>query len=63
MKYIVMANGYYGNLDFYKNIFSGDEIILCADGGANYAYQLKLLPRLIPQPVNHEVALLDQFFL
>lgn len=47
MKYIVMANGYYGDLDFYKKYFSGDEIVLCADGGANYAYKLDLLPAYI----------------
>jgi thiamine pyrophosphokinase len=47
MKYIVMANGYYGDLDFYKKYLSGDEIVLCADGGANYAYALGLLPAAI----------------
>lgn len=44
MKYIVMANGDYGDLEFYKKHISGDELILCADGGANYAFKLGLIP-------------------
>lgn len=47
MKYIVMANGDYGDLEFYKQFIKGEETILCADGGANYAYQLGLLPAMI----------------
>lgn len=47
MKYIVMANGYYGDLEFYKKHISGEEQILCADGGANYAYKMGLIPSAI----------------
>ncbi len=47
MKCIVMANGNYGNLDFYKDYFTGEEMILCADGGANYAHKLGWLPAAI----------------
>jgi thiamine pyrophosphokinase len=42
-----MANGQYGEINFYTSKFSGDESILCADGGANYAYQLGWRPAAI----------------
>ena len=44
MKYIIMANGQYGDITFYARKFSGVKSILCADGGANYAYQLNWRP-------------------
>ena len=47
MKVIIMANGEYGNMDFYTTKFSGEESILCADGGANYAYTLGWHPSII----------------
>lgn len=47
MRIIVMANGQYDDLDFYKSKFSGAESILCADGGANYAYDLGWRPAAI----------------
>lgn len=47
MKCIVMANGDYGDLAFYKEFISGEEQVLCADGGANYAYQMGLIPKMI----------------
>lgn len=47
MKCVVLANGEYGCLEDYKKIIEEDDIILCADGGANYAYQLGLIPSCI----------------
>ncbi|KUG03267.1 thiamin pyrophosphokinase [hydrocarbon metagenome] len=47
MRCIVLANGEYGDLKFYEDVFKGCDIILCADGGANYAYQLGVLPDYI----------------
>ncbi len=47
MQCIVMANGIYGDFNFYKERFSSDNVILCADGGANFAYRLGWLPQLI----------------
>lgn len=47
MKFIIMANGQYGDITFYARKFSGAESILCADGGANYAYQLNWRPAAI----------------
>lgn len=47
MKCIIMANGEYGELSLYKEILSSADRIICADGGANYAYRLGLIPNLI----------------
>lgn len=47
MKCIVLANGKYGNLEEYHDLISQADIILCADGGANRAYQLGVVPRCI----------------
>ncbi len=47
MKCIVLANGEYGDLKFYENVFKGCDIILCADGGANYAHRLGVIPDCI----------------
>lgn len=47
MQFIIMGNGQYGGLDFYDGKFTGTEIILCADGGANYAYKLGWQPSAI----------------
>ncbi|NLV20610.1 MAG: thiamine diphosphokinase [Syntrophomonadaceae bacterium] len=47
MKFIIMGNGLYGDINFYSGKFSGAESILCADGGANYAYQLGWHPAAI----------------
>lgn len=47
MKYIIMANGEYGELSLYKEILSSADRIICADGGANYAYLLGVRPDCI----------------
>jgi len=47
MKFIIMANGQYGDLAFYARKFSGAECILCADGGANFACQLGWRPAAV----------------
>ncbi|MDD3890659.1 MAG: thiamine diphosphokinase [Syntrophomonadaceae bacterium] len=47
MKCIIMANGEYGSLDLYREIFNDTELVLCADGGANYAWQLGIMPSYI----------------
>ncbi|MDD4802522.1 MAG: thiamine diphosphokinase [Syntrophomonas sp.] len=44
MRCIIMANGEYGDIEVYRELFHGHEIVLCADGGANYAYKLGLVP-------------------
>ncbi|MEQ8175624.1 MAG: thiamine diphosphokinase [Syntrophomonadaceae bacterium] len=48
MKCVILANGEYGDdLETYRDIVDKADCILCADGGANYAYQLKLVPDCI----------------
>ena len=45
---VVFLNGELkGNQEFYQNYISDDDQIYCADGGADYAYQLNLTPNLI----------------
>lgn len=46
MKCLILANGSYGPLEDYRHHLKAD-IILCADGGANYAYLMKLMPHYI----------------
>lgn len=47
MKCILLANGEYGDLESYRSVLPGADCIICADGGANYAYQLGLKPDYI----------------
>jgi thiamine pyrophosphokinase len=47
MKCIIMANGEYGQLSWYKEILSSADRIICADGGANYAQLLGIIPHCI----------------
>ncbi len=47
MKCIIFANGEYGNLKQYKELLGQSDLILCADGGANYAYALSVVPHCI----------------
>lgn len=48
MKCVVLANGEYGDdWGSYRHIADDADCILCADGGANYAYSLQLVPDCI----------------
>lgn len=47
MRSIILANGEYGDLRAYPEVLKDSDLILCADGGANYAYQLGLIPDCI----------------
>ncbi len=47
MKCIILANGDYGNIDSYKWLLKEADIILCADGGANYAHKMGIIPAYI----------------
>ncbi|NLB89320.1 MAG: thiamine diphosphokinase [Syntrophomonadaceae bacterium] len=46
MKCLILANGSYGPLESYQHQLTAD-IVLCADGGANYAYLMELIPDYI----------------
>lgn len=47
MKCVILANGDYGNVDSCKWLVNEADIILCADGGANYAYKMGVIPAYI----------------
>jgi thiamine pyrophosphokinase len=47
MRCIIFANGEYGELEAYHTIFRENDKIICADGGANYAHRLGLIPDCI----------------
>ena len=47
MRTIILANGEYGELAAYRNIIQDSDLIFCADGGTNYAYQLGIMPDCI----------------
>lgn len=47
MKCVVLANGKYGPLSEYRKVIGLEDTVLCADGGANYAYEMGLIPQYI----------------
>lgn len=47
MKCVILANGYYGDVESYIRLLNEADIILCADGGANYAYEMGVMPAYI----------------
>jgi thiamine pyrophosphokinase len=47
MKCIIFANGYYGDLERYREIVQNADMIICADGGANYACKLGIIPSVV----------------
>jgi len=58
LKCIIMANGEYGDLHYYDKEFLDADIVLCADGGANYALKMGIIPSYIigdMDSINQEV--------
>ncbi|NLG32506.1 MAG: thiamine diphosphokinase [Syntrophomonadaceae bacterium] len=47
MKCLVMVNGFYGQLNGYKERIKKADSLWCVDGGANYAYQMQIVPDII----------------
>ncbi|HPF44906.1 MAG TPA: thiamine diphosphokinase [Syntrophomonadaceae bacterium] len=47
MKCLLMANGKYGDITAYYGLADRADLVICADGGANYAYQMGVLPDYI----------------
>ncbi|ADD02565.1 MAG: thiamine pyrophosphokinae [Thermoanaerobacter sp.] len=47
MRVLIISNGDIKDYNFYKNLTKEVDIVICADGGANHAYQMKLKPHLI----------------
>jgi len=44
---IIIANGGFSNLDFYRDQITGEDYIICADGGAKHAITLGITPHLV----------------
>lgn len=44
MRCIILANGEYGEIAAYEDLFKNSDTILCADGGANYAFMMGVIP-------------------
>ncbi|MEA1961662.1 MAG: thiamine diphosphokinase [Bacillota bacterium] len=48
MRCIIFANGEYGNdLEIYRKTIQDEDIVICADGGANYAHAIDVIPSVI----------------
>jgi thiamine pyrophosphokinase len=62
MRCIILANGEYGEAKAYQNLFRNDDTVLCADGGANYAYQLGLIPDIIVGDMDSILPEVKSFF-
>ena len=44
---VIIANGPINDIDFYKKIIQKTDFIICADGGANTAKKIKIMPNII----------------
>jgi len=44
---IIIANGNFSNLDFYRREIKNDDYVICADGGAKHAVLLGIRPHLV----------------
>lgn len=47
MRSLIMANGEYGDSDWYRQRAQKYELVICADGGANKARELDIIPDMI----------------
>ena len=47
MRCLLMANGVYGDIAIYYEMAHRVDLVVCADGGANFAYQMGITPDCI----------------
>ncbi|HBU06456.1 MAG TPA: thiamine diphosphokinase [Candidatus Magasanikbacteria bacterium] len=47
MKILIVANGEIKNFGFYKDLIDKFDLVICADGGANFCHGLKIIPDYI----------------
>ncbi|EMT40265.1 thiamine pyrophosphokinase [Thermoanaerobacter thermohydrosulfuricus] len=47
MKVLIISNGDIKDYNFYEKLLKDVDMVICADGGANHAYQMKIKPDLI----------------
>lgn len=62
MKCIIMANGDYGDIENYRWLVEEADIILCADGGANYAYKMDVIPAHIVGDMDSILPQVKEYF-
>ncbi|PKM78408.1 MAG: thiamine diphosphokinase [Firmicutes bacterium HGW-Firmicutes-15] len=62
MRCIILANGEYGDMEAYQSLFQDDDTVLCADGGANYAYMLGVMPDSIIGDMDSILPEVREFF-
>ncbi len=58
MRTIIISNGEINNYNYCKKIIKNDDCIICADGGARHAYNMKLKPDIIIGDLDS----LDEFY-
>ncbi|HZK43726.1 MAG TPA: thiamine diphosphokinase [Syntrophomonadaceae bacterium] len=63
MKCLILANGDYGDLEKYSKDIMKADVVLCADGGANYAYLLNIVPDYIIGDMDSINSKVKDFFL
>lgn len=44
---VIIANGQFNNLEFYKKVIRDMDYIICADGGTNHAMTMGVTPQLV----------------
>lgn len=44
---LLFLNGEYDDIELYRNLIKGADLVICADGGANKAYELGLKPHYL----------------
>jgi len=47
LRFLLMANGDYGDLEWYRQFKDGFERIICIDGGTTWAMRMKLIPHRV----------------
>lgn len=62
MKCVILANGEYEEIEVYHDIVQEADIIICADGGANYARQMGVTPGYIIGDLDSISAEVKEYF-
>lgn len=59
---VIISHGRINNWDFYRQFIKPEDIVICADGGANHAFKLDLIPQLIIGDMDSISAEVMQFY-
>lgn len=47
MRVVVISNGRFGRESYYRQAIEPDDVLVCADGGANYVWALGMIPNMV----------------